>query len=106
MGDAATAESALRTALRLRPDFGAAALALGNLQGRQGRFVEAIESFRAVLSADPANHQARNNLANCFLALGRFPEAIAEYERILQSRPNDAAVRKNLGIARAMQSQR
>lgn len=105
-GDGVGAEDALRTALRLRPGYGVAAMALGNLLARQSRFAEAVEAFRASLAAEPANHQARNNLANCFLALERFPEAIAEYEKILQARPADDAVRRNLELARSLQSQR
>ena len=105
-GDPTTAENALRTALRLRPGYGIAAMALGNLLARQSRFAEAVDAFRAALAAEPANHQARNNLANCLLALERFPEAIAEYESILHARPTDAAVRRNLELARSLQSQR
>lgn len=101
-GDRTTAENELRTALRLRPDFAPAAMALGNLLGREGRFAEAVELFRIVLAAEPESFQARNNLANCYLALNRFAEAISEYERILQSRPNDQTVRTNLEIARSM----
>lgn len=101
-GDAATAERELRVALRTRPAYAAASVALGNLIARQGRFAEAVDAFRAALAAEPGHYQVRNNLANCYLALRRFPQAIAEYELILKSRPNDAAVRANLGIARSM----
>jgi tetratricopeptide (TPR) repeat protein len=48
---------------------------------RAGRFQEAIEGFRQILSRDPRHFNALMNLGNSFTALGRHGDAAANYFR-------------------------
>lgn len=53
----------------------------------QGRFGEAVESFRAALRIHPRNARTHFNLANTLGKMGRAPEALAEYDRALSEEP-------------------
>lgn len=78
-------------------------LGLGTARYRQGRFVEAAESFaEAEKRADqPALKALANfNLGNALLQADKTDEAIAAYEQGLTLSPHDAEMRKNLEIAK------
>lgn len=62
---------------------------------------EAIRQLEAVVSLDPANADALNNLGSLLLATGRPAEAIPRYEACLRLAPDHAAARSNLEIAKA-----
>lgn len=79
-----------------------ALLAEGNAAARAGRFDQAIEAFERVLDFDPQHRRARNNLANCQLALGRFAAAVANYEAVRTQEPDNEAVIQNLAVAREL----
>jgi spermidine synthase len=57
------AEWHLREALRLRPEYTEAFLALATLLAQQGRWAEAEAAWREVLTRDPGNREARQGLA-------------------------------------------
>ena len=62
---------------------------------------EAIRQLEAVVSLDPANADAINNLGSLLMATGRPAEAVACYEACLRIAPDHAAARSNLATARA-----
>jgi tetratricopeptide (TPR) repeat protein len=66
---------------------------------REGRVLEAAESFRQALHADPANPDTVLNLGNTFLRLGKPEEAAALFREALRLRPNFAEAYCNLGVA-------
>jgi tetratricopeptide (TPR) repeat protein len=63
---------------------------------REGRYLEAIDVYRAILATgdDAATH---SNLANALQKLGRTDEAIGEYRRALSFDPRDAITWYDLG---------
>ena len=49
----------------------------------QGRYDEAVQYFRQVLAAEPANRRARLNLARVLSWAGHYQESEDEYRRLL-----------------------
>jgi tetratricopeptide (TPR) repeat protein len=68
---------------------------------RAGDFEGAIREYRAALSQEPANFEARSNLGVALAHIGHFEEAIDAYLQALQSAPPAASNRllTNLGLA-------
>jgi len=65
-----------------------------------GKFVDAVEHFRAVLQLAPASVQARNNLGVALASLGRLDEAIEQFQQALTLDPAFEDARRNLVLAR------
>ncbi len=72
------AESMLRRALEISPDFADAHYNLGQLLQRRYQFSEAEKHFRSVLAVQPAHADALSSMSEVLRALGRSEEA-AEY---------------------------
>lgn len=68
---------------------------------RAGQFEEAITGYKACLSGQPGNVEARSNLGAALAHLGRYEEAIEQYRIALQSAPPAAAspILLNLGLS-------
>ena len=110
-GEPALAEDLLREHL-LQPqtcsDF-AAYNCLGAMCAQQGKFGEAIASFRSALAAsaaptdDPAVREARANaffnLGNAHTALSQHADALAAFEQSMLIRADDAEAVTNMGNA-------
>ncbi len=64
---------------------------------RAGRDASALTGFRAVLSADPSNADARLNLGLTLLALGRLDDAEDAFQTVLADAPDYVDAR--LGLA-------
>jgi tetratricopeptide (TPR) repeat protein len=90
-GETATAEHLFRLVLELEPGMAAAATNLGNLAYRQGALDEALEH-------DPAQPEARYNLANVLEDLGQTELAISELRRVCAAHPGFADAHYNLGV--------
>ena len=89
----------LAEAVRRRPESVAAREQLARaVRGRDP--AEAIRQLEAVVSLDPGNADAFNNLGSLLLATGRPGEAILRYEACLRLVPDHAAARSNLASAR------
>jgi len=71
----------------------------GIARANQGRFDEAIESFRLATLANPSFPAAHNNLGNVLLESGRQEEAVAAFERAIHIDPAHAGAHQNLGVA-------
>jgi predicted O-linked N-acetylglucosamine transferase (SPINDLY family) len=76
-------------ALRLAPQGGQAALALGRLAEREENCAEAMAYYHQVLDSDPDNAKALLRLANLNRVKKNFPQAEAYLERILRQNPQD-----------------
>ncbi len=70
-GDAATAIPLLREWSEAAPDLPEPWFRLGNLHARQGRNLEAVSAYRAVLARAPGHGKALHNLAIVHLRLSR-----------------------------------
>lgn len=62
----------------------------GIIHALQGNPELAIESFRQVLTIEPANREARENLAGMLAQTGRLGEAAAIYQQAIAAAPQDA----------------
>lgn len=87
------ASEAMRTAMeRLR----------GRLAERRGRYRDAVDRYRAVQAARPADWESDRDLARALFALSTDDaamrdEAVELYRRVLVTRPDDADTRTGLG---------
>jgi spermidine synthase len=70
-----------------------------------GKFVDAVEQFRAVLQLAPESVQARNNLGVALASLGRLDEAVEQFQQALALDPAFEDARRNLALARAERPQ-
>jgi Tfp pilus assembly protein PilF len=74
------AVASYRRAIELRPKHAAARNNLGNVLFVQGKRVESLAQFEAVLADDPQSVHAHYNRALALLALGRLAEGWEEYD--------------------------
>jgi tetratricopeptide (TPR) repeat protein len=75
--DRKDAADCYRRALALNPDHRAATNSLGLMMIHDRNFAAGADLFRALINADPANANARINLASCLLGLGQDDIAYA-----------------------------
>ncbi|MEN6451650.1 MAG: tetratricopeptide repeat protein [Thermoguttaceae bacterium] len=71
-------------------------LQLAGLQIAQDRPIKAVETFSAVLAADPTEWQAFRGRGDVYLDLGRQADALADYEKAVKLQPKDQGVLNNL----------
>ena len=91
--DDAEAESHLREALELDPDFAEAHVLLGRLLGRQERFAEAAGHFARALVQDPSNSGWHRDRAMALILARRYAAArgaLASARRAVASSGDDA----------------
>ncbi len=91
------AETLLRRALELAPEFGAARANLATCLYRQNRPVEAIAELDHIAIDDPENIGHANLKAAALGRIGGFDEAISLYETILGQAPNQPKVWMSYG---------
>jgi len=97
-GDLAGAESELRKALARKADYVPALMTLSQVQVRQGKAEEALESVRfAVSSSENVEHMAYVQLALLAVRADRTAETIGFLTRLQDHRPKVAGVRTALG---------
>jgi len=94
------AESDLKAALKLAPDYADAHAALGILYDVQAR-PEAEAEHREAVRLAPQNPAYLNNLGFSLFLRQRFKEAITSYESAARLAPLSPRVRTNLGFAYA-----
>jgi tetratricopeptide (TPR) repeat protein len=102
-GELNGAAAEFRKALKIRPDFHNAQMALAITLTRQGKLEEACGHFKSALQHQPDDAEGQFNFANALQRLGRSEESIAHYEAALKREPNLAEAQNNLGIALATQ---
>jgi Ca-activated chloride channel homolog len=81
---------------------------LGDAYYKQGRYDEAIQSYKNSLQfTEDKNKQAQayHNMGNSFLKQQKYPESIEAYKNALKDRPNDLDTKYNLSYALNMMKQ-
>jgi tetratricopeptide (TPR) repeat protein len=91
------AETLLRRALELAPDWEAARANLATCLYRQNRPGDAIDELAHLLRDDPDNIAHANLKAAALGRIGGFDEAIALYEQVLKDAPNQPKVWMSYG---------
>ena len=71
---------------------------------RQGRFVEAVDGYQAILARDVENGALYYNLGNALLKSGRKSEALWAYLKAKPLLPRDADLAANLDYAQSLLS--
>jgi len=87
-------------AVRLRPDYTAAHVRLGDAMSSRGRLREARAAFEAALALDGQLALAHRGLGQVLLALGEVGPAVAALERAIEIDPADGSAWAALARAR------
>ena len=94
----ADAEAELRNAVELSPAFVRARVNLGIVIAQQGRFDEALDAFRVVLTEADAQY----NVGLMYQSARRFAEAEAAFAAALAANPKLEAAKQRLEQARSL----
>lgn len=97
-GDLATAERLLAAVTEDQPELAGPWLNLGQVYLAQDRTDAAHAAFERAVAANPANCDARSELALLLRRQGEFAAAEAHYRACLAARPDYRAAYLNLGI--------
>lgn len=68
---------------------------------RQGKYLEAADTYKKMLTKGQESAQLYYNLGNCYYKLGENTQAILNYERALLLNPGDRDARYNLQMAQS-----
>lgn len=79
----------LLNALKNRPDYTSARVALGKIYLHKGMLSEAQDEFEKVIKLIPNNLLAHRRLADIYYKQEKIDRALAEYQNILNLTPND-----------------
>ena len=74
----------------------------GNALYNDGKFQEAINAYKEILSADKHSAEVYFNLANAYYKTNQVAPSIYYYEKALQLSPNDKDIQNNLAFAQNM----
>ncbi|HWV90659.1 MAG TPA: tetratricopeptide repeat protein, partial [Burkholderiales bacterium] len=96
-GDDATAISAARQALALRPDWELAAMLEAQVLQKKSP-AEAAKSLGAFVEKNPTAREARINYARVLVLDKRFPEARKQFEALLAASPGNTEVIYAVGL--------
>jgi arylsulfatase A-like enzyme/Flp pilus assembly protein TadD len=96
-GDAAGALRGFDAALKDEPDNRFALLRSGTALARLRRFREAVTRLERAVKVDPAQAEARYELADALTAAGDLPRAAQEWMDVVRLQPRRAAAWSNLG---------
>jgi len=97
-GSLQEAESYLRRAVRLKPNFGTARFLLGVLLDKTGRYAEALEQWK-VAATTTRNESSADQLGVCLAKEGRLEEAIPWFRLAADINPTSKSIRINLARA-------
>jgi tetratricopeptide (TPR) repeat protein len=87
------------SALEKHPNAAALSNVLGLVRLSRDNLRAATDAFLAALQADPANQDARLNLAAIELGYGNFDTALQRIDEVLKLRPNDAELLMSRAVA-------
>ena len=97
LGKSQEAQTALRKAIELEPDFAEAHSNLGNILRDLGNLKQAEISTRKAIELEPDLADAHLNLGNILRDLGKLEEAELSTRKTLEINPNNANAFSNLG---------
>ncbi len=83
--------------LKLKPDFAAAYITLGNILQTQNKITSAIRAYQQAVEINPNFAEVYVNLGTMYLRLAEIDTGIEYYQTALKIEPNLAAVYWNLG---------
>lgn len=106
LGNLVSAESNLRTALRLLPNEANIHFNLGKALQGQGKLAEARASYSSACRLRPGVASFHNNLANVLKDLGLPREALTHAMRAAELEPSNASHHYNLGLILSSLGQR
>ncbi|MEO1583513.1 MAG: sulfotransferase [Planctomycetota bacterium] len=86
-GDLRSAAIDLHPIMDQAQDMPDVVLFWANIRAKQGHYMEAAESFRALLKKHHGNAQLRQSLALCLRRAGKYDEALQQIARIRESDP-------------------
>jgi tetratricopeptide (TPR) repeat protein len=75
--------------LRGMPDEPAVRFQMGELQVRKGRLPEALQTFAALVKANPLNADYRRQHAKVLFDMGKADDAVKEWRKLADGRPPD-----------------
>lgn len=101
LGRQVQAETELREAVRLAPNYTDAHTNLGRLLLATGRPAEALPELQQAVALRPDSFVAELNLATAAGALDRVPDALAHYETAVRLQPDSAVAQFGLGATLA-----
>ncbi|MCX5674681.1 MAG: tetratricopeptide repeat protein [Planctomycetota bacterium] len=99
LGNHELAVAALKTAIRLKPDYADAYNNLGVAYGKMGRSAEEVEAYKTAIRLKPDDAQAYYNLGMTYGKMGRYAEAVEAYKTAIRLQPDHAEAYNNLGVA-------
>jgi tetratricopeptide (TPR) repeat protein len=97
-GDREGAMRELREAIRLRPNYLNAKLALAELYGETGNIEESLRNLEEMLSVDKSNVRLEYLRASALRTAGRYTEARREITRLVRSNPDNKDIELELGL--------
>jgi len=98
LGNPELAVEALKTAIRLKPDYAVAYYNLGLAYGEMGRHAEEVEAYKMAIRMKPDDADAYNNLGGAYAKMGRYAEAVEAFKTAIRLKPDDAKAYYNLGV--------
>lgn len=84
------AEAALKSAIKIAPDYAIAQSRLALLLYDEGRFDDAIPYLEFAFDRFPENDLISRRLAVAYQKSGRLNDAVAKYEQLIKNNPNNA----------------
>lgn len=100
VGELASAERSLDSAVTINPRFADGYVVLGLVEVRRGDYKAALNQFKRALKVDPRNPQALANAGAALIALERHGEARTYLEEALRVEPGIEGLESNLQVAR------
>ena len=101
----AEAESALRVALKLRPDLSEGWFELGNLHAAEGKLEQALQEFARSRRLIPEDYRIYHHMGQALSKLSRRAEAIQNFRQALRLRPGYWQARYSLAEELAFDGQ-
>ncbi|WP_413678900.1 tetratricopeptide repeat protein [Prochlorococcus sp. MIT 0916] len=98
IGKLKAAESSLRKAIQIKPDFAEAHSNLGNILRDLGKSKEAEILYRKAIELKPDYADAHYNLGIILKDFGKLQEAELAYRKAIELKPNFARAHSSLGI--------
>jgi tetratricopeptide (TPR) repeat protein len=104
-GDVEQGRIQFQEAIKYRPDYTPARLALAQLHLAKKEFTKALQSAEDILNYDPNNITARMIRTSCRIGLGDLPTARAELSAVLAANPSFPDALFQMGILNHQEKQ-